>query len=320
MTQLKTRQLGNSGINVPLLTFGGNVFGWTVDEKTSFSLLDALVEKGLFFIDTADVYSRWAPGNQGGESETIIGKWLKKSGKRDKIVLATKVGIEMSPEKKGLKPAYIRQAVEDSLRRLQTDVIDLYQAHRDDESTPLADTLGTFDALVKEGKVRALGASNYSAQRLQAALDISKQQGLARYETLQPEYNLYDREGYESELEQVARDNHLGVINYYALASGFLSGKYKKPQDAAKSQRGQGIVDKYLNERGLRIVEALEDVAASHDASAIQVALAWLIARPGITAPIVSATSLQQLDELVKATELALSKQEIEELSRASKA
>ncbi|MGX9238018.1 aldo/keto reductase [Pantoea ananatis] len=320
MTQLKTRQLGNSGINVPLLTFGGNVFGWTVDEKTSFSLLDALVEKGLFFIDTADVYSRWAPGNQGGESETIIGKWLKKSGKRDKIVLATKVGIEMSPEKKGLKPAYIRQAVEDSLRRLQTDVIDLYQAHRDDESTPLADTLGTFDALVKEGKVRALGASNYSAQRLQAALDISKQQGLARYETLQPEYNLYDREGYESELEQVARDNHLGVINYYALASGFLSGKYKKPQDAAKSQRGQGIVDKYLNERGLRIVEALEDVAASHDASATQVALAWLIARPGITAPIVSATSLQQLDELVKAAELALSKQEIEELSRASKA
>ncbi|MGX9274786.1 aldo/keto reductase [Pantoea ananatis] len=320
MTQLKTRQLGNSGINVPLLTFGGNVFGWTVDEKTSFSLLDALVEKGLFFIDTADVYSRWAPGNQGGESETIIGKWLKKSGKRDKIVLATKVGIEMSPEKKGLKPAYIRQAVEDSLRRLQTDVIDLYQAHRDDESTPLADTLGTFDALVKEGKVRALGASNYSAQRLQAALDISKQQGLARYETLQPEYNLYDREGYESELEQVACDNHLGVINYYALASGFLSGKYKKPQDAAKSQRGQGIVDKYLNERGLRIVEALEDVAASHDASATQVALAWLIARPGITAPIVSATSLQQLDELVKATELALSKQEIEELSRASKA
>lgn len=320
MTQLKTRQLGNSGINVPLLTFGGNVFGWTVDEKTSFSLLDALVEKGLFFIDTADVYSRWAPGNQGGESETIIGKWLKKSGKRDKIVLATKVGIEMSPEKKGLKPAYIRQAVEDSLRRLQTDVIDLYQAHRDDESTPLADTLGTFDALVKEGKVRALGASNYSAQRLQAALDISKQQGLVRYETLQPEYNLYDREGYESELEQVARDNHLGVINYYALASGFLSGKYKKPQDAAKSQRGQGIVDKYLNERGLRIVEALEDVAASHDASATQVALAWLIARPGITAPIVSATSLQQLDELVKATELVLSKQEIEELSRASKA
>ncbi|WP_367143460.1 aldo/keto reductase [Pantoea stewartii] len=319
MTQPKTRPLGNSGLSVPLLTFGGNVFGWTVDEKTSFSLLDALVEKGLFFIDTADVYSRWAPGNQGGESETIIGKWLKKSGKRDRIVLATKVGIEMSPEKQGLKPRYIRQAVEDSLRRLQTDVIDLYQAHRDDETTPLTDTLSAFDALIKAGKVRAIGASNYSAARLQEALDISKQHGLARYETLQPLYNLYDREEYESELEQVARENQLGVINYYALASGFLSGKYKKPQDASKSARGQGIIDKYLNERGKRIVEALEDVAASHDASATQVALAWLIARPSITSPIVSATSLSQLDELVKATELTLSKQEIEELSQASK-
>ncbi|ARF48485.1 MULTISPECIES: aldo/keto reductase [Pantoea] len=319
MTQPKTRPLGNSGLSVPLLTFGGNVFGWTVDEKTSFSLLDALVEKGLFFIDTADVYSRWAPGNQGGESETIIGKWLKKSGKRDRIVLATKVGIEMSPEKQGLKPGYIRQAVEDSLRRLQTDVIDLYQAHRDDETTPLTDTLSAFDALIKAGKVRAIGASNYSAARLQEALDISKQHGLARYETLQPLYNLYDREEYESELEQVARENQLGVINYYALASGFLSGKYKKPQDASKSARGQGIIDKYLNERGKRIVEALEDVAASHDASATQVALAWLIARPSITSPIVSATSLSQLDELVKATELTLSKQEIEELSQASK-
>lgn len=318
MRQHKTRQLGSSGIAVPLLTFGGNVFGWTVDEKTSFSLLDALVEKGLFFIDTADVYSRWAPGNAGGESETIIGKWLKQSGKRDKIVLATKVGMELSPEKTGLRPAYIRQAVEDSLRRLQTDVIDLYQAHRDDEDTPLADTLHAFDALVKEGKVRAIGASNYRAQRLQEALDISKQAGIARYETLQPEYNLYDRAEYESGLEQVALQNGLGVINYYSLASGFLSGKYKKPQDASKSQRGQGIVEKYLNARGLHIIEALEDIAASHDASATQVALAWQIARPSITAPIVSATSLQQLDELVKATELQLSKQEIEELARAS--
>ncbi|WP_349844326.1 aldo/keto reductase [Pantoea dispersa] len=319
MRQHKTRQLGDSGISVPLLTFGGNVFGWTVDEKTSFSLLDALVEKGLFFIDTADVYSRWAPGNAGGESETIIGKWLKKSGKRDSIVLATKVGMELTPEKTGLKPAYIRQAVEDSLRRLQTDVIDLYQAHRDDDSTPLVETLKAFDSLIKEGKVRAIGASNYSAQRLQEALDISKQEGLARYETLQPEYNLYDRQEYESGLEQVAVKNGLGVINYYSLASGFLSGKYKKPEDASKSARGQGIVEKYLNEHGKRIIEALEDVAASHDASATQVALAWQIARPSITAPIVSATSLQQLDELVKATELELSKQEIEELASASK-
>jgi aryl-alcohol dehydrogenase-like predicted oxidoreductase len=320
MSQQKTRQLGDSGIQVPLLTFGGNVFGWTVDEKTSFSLLDALVEKGLFFIDTADVYSRWAPGNEGGESETIIGKWLKKSGKRDSIVLATKVGMELSPEKTGLKPVYIRQAVEDSLRRLQTDVIDLYQAHRDDEDTPLIETLKAFDSLIKEGKVRAIGASNYNAKRLQEALDISKKEGLARYETLQPEYNLYDRQDYENGLEQVAVKNGLGVINYYSLASGFLSGKYKKPSDASKSKRGQGIVEKYLNERGTRIIEALEDVAASHDASATQVALAWQIARPSITAPIVSATSLEQIDELVKATELQLSKQEIEELASASKA
>ncbi|MDF2784544.1 MAG: alcohol dehydrogenase [Pantoea eucrina] len=319
MKQPATRQLGDSGITVPRLTFGGNVFGWTVDEKTSFSLLDALVEHGLFFIDTADVYSRWVPGNQGGESETIIGKWLKQSGKRDRIVLATKVGMELSPEKTGLKPAYIRQAVEDSLRRLQTDVIDLYQAHRDDEQTPLVDTLKAFDSLIKEGKVRAIGASNYSAARLQEALDVSSKAGLARYETLQPEYNLYDREGYENGLEQVAVKNGLGVINYYSLASGFLSGKYKKPQDASKSPRGQAIVEKYLNERGSRIIEALEDIAASHDASATQVALAWLIARPGITAPIVSATSLAQLDELVKATQLELSKQEIEELARASR-
>lgn len=320
MPQQKKRQLGDTGIQVPLLTFGGNVFGWTVDEKTSFSLLDALVERGLFFIDTADVYSRWAPGNHGGESETIIGKWFKASGKRDSIVLATKVGMELSPEKTGLKPAYIRQAVEDSLRRLQTDVIDLYQAHCDDENTPLVDTLRVFDSLIKEGKVRAIGASNYTAQRLQDALDISKKEGLARYETLQPEYNLYDRQVYENELEPVVMQHGLGVINYYSLASGFLSGKYKKPEDASKSKRGQGIVKKYLNQRGLRIVEALEDVAASHDASATQVALAWQIARPGITAPIVSATSLPQLDELVKATQLELSKQEMEELASASKA
>jgi len=318
MSQQKIRPLGDSGIEVPRLTFGGNVFGWTVDEKTSFSLLDALVERGLFFIDTADVYSRWVPGNQGGESETIIGKWLKKSGKRDRIVLATKVGMELSPEKTGLKPAYIRQAVEDSLRRLQTDVIDLYQAHRDDSDTPLLDSLRAFDSLIKEGKVRAIGASNYSASRLQEALDISKNNGLERYETLQPEYNLYDRAGYEGELESVALKQGLGVINYYSLASGFLSGKYKKPADASKSQRGPSIVEKYLNERGKRIIEALEDVAASHDVSATQVALAWQIARPSITAPIVSATSLQQVEELVQATQLELSKQEIEELSRAS--
>lgn len=319
MSQLAARQLGRSQLQVPPLTFGGNVFGWTVDQPTSFSLLDALVEKGLNFIDTADVYSRWAPGNQGGESETIIGNWLKKSGKREQIILATKVGMELSPEKTGLAPNYIRQAVEDSLRRLQTDYIDLYQAHRDDEDTPLAETLAAFDALVKEGKVRAIGASNYSAERLAEALKISEQQGLTRYESLQPEYNLYDRSGYESGLEQVAQQYGIGVINYYSLASGFLSGKYRTPQDAGKSQRGEGVVKKYLNPRGLQILQALDSIAQARHASPTQVALAWQIARPSITAPIVSATSLQQLDELVKAASLKLSDDEIKQLAEASR-
>ncbi|MBE5252401.1 aldo/keto reductase [Mixta mediterraneensis] len=318
MSQIETRQLGDSGIEVPLLTFGGNVFGWTIDQSTSFSLLDALVDKGLWFIDTADVYSRWAPGNKGGESETIIGHWLKKSGKRDSIVLATKVGMEMSPEKTGLKPQYIRQAVEDSLRRLQTDYIDIYQAHRDDEGTPLAETLNAFDLLIKEGKVRAIGASNYSAARLQEALQTSEKEGLARYETLQPEYNLYDREGYEAELEKVVTEHGLGVINYYSLASGFLSGKYRSAADASKSARGQGVVEKYLNPRGLKILASLDEISQAHQVSPTQVALAWQIARPGITAPIVSATSLTQLDDLVGATQLKLTQAEIEQLANAS--
>ena len=318
MSQSETRQLGDSGISVPRLTFGGNVFGWTVDQPTSFSLLDALVEKGLWFIDTADVYSRWAPGNKGGESETLIGQWLKKSGKRDSIVLATKVGMELSPEKTGLKPQYIRQAVEESLRRLQTDYIDLYQAH-DDQDTPLAETLSAFDSLIKEGKVRAIGASNYSAARLQQALQISEAEGLARYETLQPEYNLYDRQPYESELEPVVTQHGLGVINYYSLASGFLSGKYRQAADASKSQRGQGVVEKYLNPRGLRILDALDAISEAHQVSPTQVALAWQIARPSITAPIVSATSLAQLDDLVGATQLQLTPEQIEQLAEASR-
>ena len=318
MSQVETRQLGDTGIQVPLLTFGGNVFGWTLDQEKSFSLLDALVERGLWFIDTADVYSRWAPGNKGGESETIIGNWLKKSGKRDRIVLATKVGMELSPEKSGLKPQYIRQAVEDSLRRLQTDYIDLYQAHRDDEDTPLAETLAAFDSLIKEGKVRAIGASNYSAPRLQEALKISEEQGLAHYATLQPEYNLYDREGYESALEAVATQHGLGVINYYSLASGFLSGKYRSAADASKSARGQGVVDKYLNPRGLKILASLDEISQTHNVTPTQVALAWQIARPSITAPIVSATSLAQLDDLIGATQLRLTREEIEKLAQAS--
>ena len=318
MSTLEHRQLGRSGIQVPVLTFGGNVFGWTIDEKTSFSLLDALVEKGLYFIDTADVYSRWASGNKGGESEVIIGNWLKKSGKRDKIVLATKVGMDLGDGKTGLAPAYIRQAVDASLARLQTDYIDLYQAHRDDADTPLQETLATFDALIKEGKVRAIGASNYSDDRLSEALKISADNGLARYETLQPEYNLYDRQGYESGLEPVAKEHGLGVINYYSLASGFLSGKYRSKADAAKSARGQGVVEKYLNDRGLKIVNALVQVAEAHHASPAQVALAWQIARPSITAPIVSATSLAQVDELAKAAVLRLKDDDLRLLSEVS--
>lgn len=318
MSTLEHRQLGRSGIQVPVLTFGGNVFGWTIDEQTSFSLLDALVEKGLNFIDTADVYSRWAPGNKGGESEVIIGNWLKKSGKRDQIVLATKVGMDLGDGKTGLAPAYIRQAVDASLKRLQTDYIDLYQAHRDDADTPLQETLAAFDALIKEGKVRAIGASNYADDRLREALKISADNGLARYETLQPEYNLYDRAGYESGLEQVAVEHGLGVINYYSLASGFLSGKYCSKEDAAKSARGQGVVEKYLNDRGLKIVNALVQIADARHASPAQVALAWQIARPSVTAPIVSATSLAQVDELAKAAVLRLKDEDLRLLSEVS--
>ena len=238
---MNLRELGRSGIRVPTITFGGNVFGWTVDQATSFSLLDALLDHQLNFIDTADVYSAWVPGNFGGESETIIGNWLQKSGKRDQIILATKVGKPMGPQLKGLSARYIREAVEASLRRLKTDYIDLYQAHDDDQNTPLAETMNAFDALIKEGKVRAIGASNYSAERLAKALDVSAKLGLARYETIQPEYNLYDRHDFEVDLAPLVQKEGLGVINYYALASGFLSGKYRSAEDAHKSARGNGM-------------------------------------------------------------------------------
>lgn len=315
---METRTLGRSGIAVPKLCFGGNVFGWTIDQTTSFSILDGLLEKQLNFIDTADVYSAWVPGNHGGESETIIGNWLKKSGKRDRIILATKVGKPMGEGKQGLSAAYIRQAVESSLRRLQTDYIDLYQAHADDETVPLEETLGAFDALIKEGKVRAIGASNYTGARLAEALRLSEQNGLARYETLQPEYNLYDRQNYEQDLEPVATAHGLGVINYYALASGFLSGKYRAAEDAAKSKRGDSVVKKYLNPRGLRILHALDAVSERYRATPTQVALAWQMRRPGITAPIVSATSLGQLAELSQAVALELRQDDYLLLEQAS--
>jgi aryl-alcohol dehydrogenase-like predicted oxidoreductase len=316
---MEKRRIGRSELVVAPLCFGGNVFGWTADEATSFALLDAFVAQGFDFIDTADVYSRWAPGNQGGESETIIGRWLKRSGKRDRVVIATKVGMEMGPDRKGLSRRWIRQSVEDSLRRLQTDRIDLYQAHRDDPETPLEETLGAFAELIREGKVRAIGASNYGAARLAEALATSARAGLPRYESLQPEYNLYDRAGYEGELETLCREHQLGVIPYYSLASGFLTGKYRSPADAGKSPRGQDIAAKYLNERGRRILAALDAAAARHGATPAQVALAWLIARPGITAPIASATSLAQLEELAGAVRLRLDPATIAEIDSASR-
>lgn len=312
------RQLGHSGLTVSPLCFGGNVFGWTADEATSFRLLDAFVDAGFNFVDTADVYSAWAPGNTGGESETIIGKWMKSRGNRDRIVLATKVGSEMGPGKKGLSPAWIRTAVEDSLKRLQTDHIDLYQSHWDDPETPFEDTLGTYKELIDQGKVRAIGASNLTAPRLREALEVSARTGLPRYETLQPEYNLYSREGYEAELEGICRENGLGVINYYSLAAGFLTGKYRSAEDVGKSARGNGVVSKYLNERGQAILAALDEVAGRHGATPSQVAIAWLIARPGLTAPIASASKPEQMGDLIAAATLRLEADDIAQLDRAS--
>ncbi|MFA6229193.1 MAG: aldo/keto reductase [Rhodanobacter sp.] len=313
---MQSRPLGNSPLSIAPLAFGGNVFGWSVDEKRSFELLDAFVEAGGNLIDTADVYSAWVPGNRGGESETIIGKWLQKSGKRQQVLLATKVAKWV--EQPGLSPANIRQAVDGSLRRLQVDCIDLYQAHEDDASVPLAETLGEFGRLIEEGKIRAIGASNYSAARLADALAVSRQHGLPRYECVQPEYNLVSRPGYEKELEPLVLREKLGVISYYALASGFLSGKYRNLDDLAKSRARSGSVKKYLNRQGRQVLAALDSVAAAHQASPAQVALAWLMARPGITAPIASATSVEQLHELLAATELSLTHNEIAQLDLAS--
>lgn len=310
------RPLGNSPLSIAPLAFGGNVFGWSADEARSFELLDAFVDAGCNLIDTADVYPAWVPGNQGGESEAIIGKWLKRSGKRDRVVIATKVG--KWAEQPGLSPVNLQQAVDRSLQRLQTDHIDLYLAHEDDASVPLADTLGAFGRLIEQGKVRAIGASNYSAARFADALAVARQHNLPRYEVLQPEYNLLQREGYEKELEPLIRAENIGVISYYALASGFLSGKYRSEADLAKSSARASAVKRYLNPRGLQVLATLDTVAATHQATVAQVALAWLIARPGLTAPIASATSVAQLDDLIGAVKLELSRDEIAELDRVS--
>ena len=314
---MKRRKLGNTGFEISPLVLGGNVFGWTIDEPASFKILDAFVAAGFNLVDTADIYSKWVPGNQGGESETIIGNWLRKSGKRSEVLLATKVGMEMGPPKKGLSAAYISRAVEDSLKRLQTDYIDLYQAHKDDPDTPLEETLQAFGKLMKAGKVRAMGASNYRGQRLAQALEASRKGNYPAYQAMQPEYNLYDRAQSEKDLEPLCVANGLGVISYFSLASGFLTGKYRSEEDLSKSQRG-GRVKKYLNERGFRILKALDEVARKYNSTAARVALAWVIARPSITAPIASATNLEQLEDLIEATKLQLDQASIEILNRAS--
>jgi aryl-alcohol dehydrogenase-like predicted oxidoreductase len=314
---MEHRKLGGSSLSVAPLCLGGNVFGWTIDEAASFRLLDAALDGGLNFIDTADVYSRWVDGHVGGESETILGKWLKKNGKRDKVVLATKVGMDMGDGKSGLSKVRIAQAVDESLSRLRTDVIDLYQAHKDDADTPLEETLSAFGELVKAGKVRVIGASNYSAPRLEAALQVSAAHSLPKYESLQPHYNLVYRQDYESTLEPVCEKHNVGVIPYSSLASGFLSGKYRSEADAASKARSGGV-KAYLNEKGFGVIKALDEVARTHDSRPAVVALAWLIARPSITSPIASATSVEQLKDLVAATTLDLTKEDIQRLDEAS--
>jgi aryl-alcohol dehydrogenase-like predicted oxidoreductase len=315
---MKKRRLGKSDLELAPLAFGGNVFGWTADEPMSFRLLDGFVDAAFNFIDTADVYSKWVPGNQGGESETIIGNWLKHRKARQKVLIASKLGMKMPSGTKGLSRAYILASAENSLKRLQTDYIDLYQAHVDDQTVPLEETLGAFDELIRQGKVRAIGASNYSGPRLAEALETSRKSGLPAYVSLQPLYNLYDRSDYETNLEPVCVKYGLGVISYFSLASGFLTGKYKSETDTEARARGERV-KKYLNERGFRIVTALEEVAKSYRASAAQIALAWLIARPSITAPIASATTLEQMKELIEATQVMLDSAAMERLNRASR-
>src|SRR5579871_193619 len=314
---MKKRQLGQSAIEVAPLMLGGNVFGWTIDEPTSFKVLDAFVASGLNFIDTADSYSTWVPGHKGGESETIIGNWIKRGSNRDKVIIATKVGSEIPGQGKGLSKTWIMRQAEDSLKRLQTDYIDLYQSHRDDANTPVEETLEAYAQLVQQGKVRVIGCSNFTAERTQESLAASRKHNWPRYESLQPHYNLYERATYETKLEPVALQEKLGVIPYYSLAAGFLTGKYRSENDLSKSPRGQGV-KKFLNDRGFRILQSLDAVAKRHKATPAQVALAWLMARPSITAPIASATSVDQLNDLAKATQLELNTADIEQLNQAS--
>ena len=314
---MEKRKLGNSGLETLPFALGGNVFGWTIDEKTSFKILDSFIGSGFSLVDTANVYSLWKPGNKGGESETIIGNWLKQNPhNRNKIIIATKVGGDMGSGK-NLKKNYILKEAEESLRRLQTDYIDLYQSHWDDITTPVDETLEAYAQLIKEGKVRAIGASNFSKERLIDALKASSEKGLPRYETFQPRYNLYDREEFEKQYQQLCIQENLAVIPYYGLASGFLSGKYRSKNDLAKSARGSGV-EKYLTPRGFNILNALDKIAEKYHVQQATISLAWLKDRPGITAPIASATSTLQLRELIKAVEITLDEESLKLLNQAS--
>lgn len=314
---MASRALGHTDLSVAPLVFGGNVFGWTMDASASFLMLDAFVDRGFNFIDTADVYSRWLPGNRGGESESILGEWFRRSGKREKVILATKVGMDMGHGRKGLSKKYIFQAVEASLQRLRTDYIDLYQSHEDDPATPVAETLEAYDSLVQQGKVRVIGASNFSGPRVEETLGCSRERNLVLYQVLQPEYNLYSRRHYETDLAPVAEKFGLGVITYFSLASGFLTGKYKNA-DAAKGAHREGRVVKYFDDRGRKILLALEKVAQETEASQATISLAWLLAQPTVTAPIASATNLKQLDALIAAVELKLTEGQLRVLNEAS--
>ncbi|MEF3100965.1 aldo/keto reductase [Raoultella terrigena] len=316
---MMTRPLGKTGFSIAPLVFGGNVFGWTCDEKNSFAILDAFVDHGFDAIDTADVYSRWADGNQGGESETIIGRWLQaRPGMRARVKIFSKVGADMGPDgQKGLSKAWIQQAVERSLRRLNSDYIDLYFAHWPDPQTPLAETLEAFQALQQAGKIRATGASNLDAQQLSAALEVARKGGLPAWQVLQPEYNLYHRSAFEGALCDLCISREIGVVTYYSLASGFLTGKYRQQADLAQSQRGGGIA-KYLNPRGMRILDTLEEVAGQHNAKPAEVALAWLMSREGVTTPIASATSVAQVESFARAAGLTLNAAQLARLEIAS--
>lgn len=314
---MNRKQLGGSDLQVAPLTLGGNVFGWTIDEATSFKILDGFTGAGFNLIDTADVYSSWATGNKGGESETIIGNWMKDRGNRADVVLATKVGSDMGQGHTDLSKSYIFKAVEDSLRRLKTDYIDLYQTHWDDARTPVEETLEAYQELIKQGKVRWIGASNLSPERLTASLKAADAHGLPKYQSFQPHYNLVVRNQFEGALQDICLQNNLGVISYYSLASGFLTGKYRSADDLSKSARGGGVKE-YLNDRGLGILTALDEIAAAHSTSVASVALAWLMTRPSVTAPIASATSMAQLDDLTAAANLSLSQDEIVLLDKAS--